>query len=204
MPIFVVSLSTALLGWHTATAQIPDPTRNYVGLADSTIQRVFGQPNGIAQFDEKDAVVWTYLLPPPPAGTASGVGKADSAGHRLAAFSLLPHSGKQNASGYWQLAFWNGRVSAFSLLQIGPQADSTYDTVIGYLEAEANWLGRGANSPHSRLTRIGDSVWIVDKVTSGPAAEAVVRVGDAGYMVCSKSRPAELSRVKAEFGVTLH
>lgn len=203
-PIFFVGLTASLLGWTSVRAQVPDPTRDYVGLADSTIQRVFGRPNEIALHDEKDAVVWTYFLTQPPAATESDVAKADSARHRFAAFSLLPVGGERSASGYWQFAFWNGKVAAFSLLQIGAQADLTYDTTIGHLAAKASWLGRGAGSPHSRLTRLGDNVWIVDTAAKGPVQETVVRVGDAGFMVCSKSRPAELRRVKAEFGVTLH
>lgn len=196
--LFVFLLAGCIGPWESA--QNVGDFEVYIGATDSRIEEKFGPPDEIADLDEKEAVIWTYFTPSRQ-GTENA--PADSLSSSMAGFTLLPIQQPRARFGYRQFAFWNGRVAAFSSLQNGPKADSMYKRVVTFLDENANWLGFGEGSRNSRITRRGDDVWIVDIEVGESTAQAVLKVGDAGYMMCSKARLSELRRIKAEFGINL-
>lgn len=199
-------LLTALLTglWLPASAQDVATLGDFVREPDSLVKKVFGPPHEVSSLESKEAVVWTYFLSASDRrerGSGDDAVVTDSLTSDVSVFSVHP-IGKEHAGvGYKQFAFWNGKVAAVSLLRTGTEAESLYEAGLSYLQENAHWVGRGARFEYARLTRMGDNIWTVAKQSDGKDPQAVLRVGDAGYVQCDKARQSELRRVKAEFGV---
>jgi hypothetical protein len=199
------ALLTAILGglWLPASAQDIATLGDFVREPDSVVKEVFGPPDEVVYVESKEATIWSYALSDserPWSGTRDKAPALDSLPSSIAAFSLRPLEEKQVGAGYRQFAFWNGKVAAVSLLRTGAEAGSLYEAGLSYLQKNAHWVGQAGGFEHARLTRMGDNLWTVAKQSAGKSPEAVLRVGDAGYLQCDKARQSELRRVKAEFG----
>lgn len=199
-------LLTALLTglWLPASAQDVATLGDFVREPDSLIKKVFGPPHEVSSLESKEAVVWTYFLSTSDRREQGGEDNAiftDSLPSDVSVFSVQPVEGEYAGTGYRQFAFWNGKVAAVSLLRTGTEAESLYEAGLSHLQENAHWVGQGSGFEYVRLTRMGDNMWTVAKQSDGKISQAVLRVGDAGYMLCDKARQSELRRIKAEFGV---
>jgi hypothetical protein len=171
---------------------------------DSLAKKVFGPPHEISSLKSKEAVVWTYFRSASDRHERGGGDDAivtDSLPSDVSVFSVQPIEEKHAGTGYRQFAFWNGKVAAVSLLRTGTEAESLYEAGLSYLQENAHWVGQGAGFEFARLTRMGDNLWTVAKQSNGTSTQAVLRVGDAGYLQCEKARQSELRRVKVDFGI---
>lgn len=164
------------------------------------IVEIFGEPARVDDLEEKDALVWTYFFD----NVVSPVEESDSTVYyESAKRSLLRLPFNIGSQGYLQFAFWNDRVAAVSHVSTSESSESIYHRSHEYMKAHAGTISGGAGSENARITRRGDNVWVIDTTVSDNTHSSVIRIGDAGYIMCSKSRPAEMKRVKSMFGINL-
>ena len=170
--------------WSTrADAQPFEYLEGYIGVADSTIARIFGAPDEIGTNEAKDAVVWTYLV--------------KSEDESRVSLELR------------QFAFWNGRVADISLRSPSEDPGRVYTAALDFIRAGGSTIARSANpdttlfTDNLRIARRGDNIWLVDMFANGPESHTTIMVGDAGFRGCEQVLRSELARVRAKFGVDL-
>ena len=188
-----------------ATAQIHNiaDLAHYIKAPSDTVRYHFGSPDTVWYSKANAAEIWTYYHDEARLNEAADRIPLDST---TISKGLAPQclDKVRATAGFTQFAFWNGHVAAVSHTQTDEQSASLYERTIAYLKEHAGWLGSGDRAPTFRITRMGDNTWTAYRTPGQRHVQTVLTVGDAGYMMCSKTdNSAERDRVKKQFGLSL-
>lgn len=189
-----------------ASAQHIADIEHYIKAHSDTVRGHFGDPDKIFFSEATAAEIWTYYQDASDPANKSDSPLSVPLDSVVFNMALAPQrlDTVRARAGFTQFAFWNGHVAAVSYAQTDAKALSLYDRSIAYLEEHANWLGSGGGMPTYRITRIGDNTWMAYKTPTKAQAQTMLIVGDARYLMCSKSdNSAERERIKRQFGLQL-
>lgn len=189
-----------------AVAQTGVDLERYMKAPADTVCHHFGDPDTVTFSEAEAATIWTYYHDDGGLSDASGGLLHVPLDSSILMRGLTPQSldAVRARAGFTRFAFWNDHVAAVSRTQTGEEAAPFYQQTIRYLEKRASWLGSGAGAPTHRITRLGDNTWIAYRTPTEVHPQAILTIGDAGYLMCSKTdNSAERERVKQQFGVRL-